>query len=106
MKKVESRKFPPARMGVLAPGPAHTRPSARPPVNTRGNFLAHILGGGDRLCFFSRVFSAWGGRFGLILFAMSQTSIASSLETQQRVSEIFIPPTAPLKKKFGQNIFV
>jgi hypothetical protein len=28
-------------MGVLAPGSAHSRPSARPPINTGGNFPAH-----------------------------------------------------------------
>ena len=29
-------------MGVLAPGSAHARPSARPPINTSGNFPAHV----------------------------------------------------------------
>jgi hypothetical protein len=29
-------------MGVLAPGSAHTRPSARPPIDVRGNFLARV----------------------------------------------------------------
>ena len=34
-----------APMGVLAPGSAHARPSARPPIDTSGNFLAHMSGG-------------------------------------------------------------
>jgi hypothetical protein len=29
--------------GVLAPGSAHARPSARPPIDTSGNFSAHII---------------------------------------------------------------
>ena len=29
-------------MGVLAPGSTHARPSARPPIDTSGNFLAHM----------------------------------------------------------------
>jgi hypothetical protein len=29
-------------MGVLAPGSAHARPSARPPIDMRGNFPAHM----------------------------------------------------------------
>ena len=33
-------------MGVLAPGSAHARPSARPPIDTGGNFSAHMSGGG------------------------------------------------------------
>ena len=32
-------------MGVLAPGSAHARPSARPPIHTSGNFSAHMWGG-------------------------------------------------------------
>jgi hypothetical protein len=35
-------KFPLTPMGVLAPGSAHARPSARPPIDTSGNFPAHI----------------------------------------------------------------
>ena len=35
-------KFPLAPMGVLATGSEHARPSARPPINTSGNFLAHM----------------------------------------------------------------
>ena len=31
-----------APMGVLAPGYAHTRPSARPPIDTSGNFPANV----------------------------------------------------------------
>ena len=33
-------------MGVLAPGSAHARPSTWPPINTSGNFSAHMSGGG------------------------------------------------------------
>jgi hypothetical protein len=29
-------------MGVLPPGSAHARPSAQPPINTSGNFPAHV----------------------------------------------------------------
>ena len=29
-------------MGVLAPGSVHARPSARPPIDTSGNFLAPV----------------------------------------------------------------
>ena len=29
-------------MGVFAPGSAHARPSAQPPINTSRNFLAHM----------------------------------------------------------------
>ena len=36
------RKFPLALMGVLAPGSAHAWASARPPINTSGNFSAHV----------------------------------------------------------------
>ena len=35
-------KIPLAPMGVLAPGSARARPSARPPINTSGNFPAHV----------------------------------------------------------------
>ena len=35
-------KFPKALMGVLAPGFAHARPSARPPIDTSRNFPAHM----------------------------------------------------------------
>ena len=34
-------KFPLAPMGVLAPGSAHARPSAQPPIDNSGNFPAH-----------------------------------------------------------------
>ena len=34
--------IPLAPMGVLAPGSAHARPSARPPIDTSGNFPAHV----------------------------------------------------------------
>ena len=39
-------KFPLAPMGVLAPGSAHVRLSARPPIDTSGNFSAHMSRGG------------------------------------------------------------
>ena len=37
------REFPLAPMGVLAPGSAHAWPSARPPIDTSGNFSVHVL---------------------------------------------------------------
>ena len=38
----ECLRIPLAPMGVLAPGSAHARPSARPPMDTCGNFPAHV----------------------------------------------------------------
>jgi hypothetical protein len=38
----EWTKFPLAPMGVLTPGSAHARTSARPPIDTSGNFPAHV----------------------------------------------------------------
>ena len=35
-------KIPLAPMGVLAPGSAHVRPSAQPPIVTSGNFPARV----------------------------------------------------------------
>ena len=35
-------KFPLTPMGVLAPGSAHARPSAQPPIDVSGNFPAHV----------------------------------------------------------------
>ena len=35
-------KFPLAPMGVLPPSSAHPRPSAQPPIDTSGNFSAHV----------------------------------------------------------------
>ena len=35
-------KFPLAPMGVLAPGSAHARPSAQPPIDMSGNFPEHV----------------------------------------------------------------
>ena len=35
-------KFPLEPSGVLAPGSAHARSSAQPPIDTRGNFPAHM----------------------------------------------------------------
>jgi hypothetical protein len=34
-------------MGVLAPGSAHARPSAQPPIDTSGNFSAQVFGRGS-----------------------------------------------------------
>ena len=42
-------KFALAPMGVLAPGSAHARPSARPPIDTSRNFSAHMSGGGVKI---------------------------------------------------------
>ena len=39
-EKIKEIKFPLAPMGVLAPGSAHTRPSAQPPIDTSGIFFA------------------------------------------------------------------
>ena len=41
----QSLKFSLAPMGVHAPGSAHVRPSARPPINTSRNFPSHMSGG-------------------------------------------------------------
>jgi hypothetical protein len=41
-QKEVRRKFPLALMGVLAPGSAHARPPARSPIDTSGNFPAHM----------------------------------------------------------------
>ena len=38
----KDKEFPLAPMGVLAPGSTHTRPSARPSIDTSGNFPAHM----------------------------------------------------------------
>ena len=46
------REIPLAPMGVLAPGSAHARPSAQPPINTSGNSSAHMSGGGNCLTVF------------------------------------------------------
>ena len=35
-------KFSLTPMGVLAPGSAHTRPSAQPPIDMSRNFPAHV----------------------------------------------------------------
>ena len=40
------QKFPLTPMGVLAPGSAHARPSAQPPIDVSGNFPAHVSGVG------------------------------------------------------------
>ena len=48
MKKcITMIKIPLAPMGVLAPESAHVRPSARPPIDTSGNFSEHMSGGGN-----------------------------------------------------------
>ena len=39
--------IPLAPMGVLAPGSAHAWRSTRPPIDTSGNFSAHVSGGGN-----------------------------------------------------------
>ena len=38
----EEVEFPLTPMGVLAPGSAHARPSAQPPIDMSGNFPAHV----------------------------------------------------------------
>jgi hypothetical protein len=39
----EDWQFPLTPMGVVAPGPAHARPSAQPPIDMSGNFPAHVF---------------------------------------------------------------
>ena len=46
MERRQKIQIPLAPMGVLAPGSAHARPSARLPIDTSGNFSAHMSGGG------------------------------------------------------------
>ena len=41
-KKKKIKEIPLAPMGVLAPGSAHARPSARLTIDTSGNFPAHM----------------------------------------------------------------
>ena len=41
-----TNKIPLAPMGVLAPGSAHSRPSAQPSIDNRGNFSKQVSGGG------------------------------------------------------------
>ena len=43
---LDIEKFPLAPMGVLAPGSAHSRPSAQPPIDPSGSFRSKCLGGG------------------------------------------------------------
>ena len=40
--------IPLAPMGVLAPGSAHARPSAQPPIDTSEKFQHTCLGGGSK----------------------------------------------------------
>ena len=42
----QKTKFPLAPLGVLAPGSAHARTSAQPPINTSRIFSAHKFGRG------------------------------------------------------------
>jgi hypothetical protein len=51
---LDIEKFPLAPMGVLAPGSAHSRPSAQPPIDPSGSFRSKCLGGGGQ---FSRHFT-------------------------------------------------
>ena len=54
IRSLRIRKFPLAPMWVLAPGSAHARTSAQPPIETSGNFSAHVSGrGGGK--FFEKV---------------------------------------------------
>jgi hypothetical protein len=43
-KNNKEKEFPLAPMGVLADGSAHSRPSAQPPIDTRGIFSAQVSG--------------------------------------------------------------
>ena len=42
MQPKKYEEFPLTAMGVLAPGSAHARPSARPPIDMSGNFPAGV----------------------------------------------------------------
>ena len=42
IRNKETMKIPLTPMGVLAPESAHARPSAQPPIDTSGNFPAHM----------------------------------------------------------------
>jgi hypothetical protein len=42
LQKKDLTTIPLAPMGVLAPGSSHAKPSARPPIDTSGNFSAHV----------------------------------------------------------------
>ena len=44
LKVRKQTQFPLAQMGVLAPGSAHARPSAQPPIDSRGNLSAQLSG--------------------------------------------------------------
>ena len=41
-KNHQLNKISPHADGVLAPGSAHARPSARPPIDMSGNFSPHV----------------------------------------------------------------
>ena len=41
-KSENEEKFSLTPMGVLAPGSAHVRPSAQPPIDMSGNFSPHV----------------------------------------------------------------
>jgi hypothetical protein len=43
---IKVKQIPLTPMGVLAPGSAHVRPSAQPPIDVSGNFPAHMSGVG------------------------------------------------------------
>ena len=76
--------------------PKFRHPTKGIPVEKMWGALSAPKKGGQTL--FLGVFSAWGGWFELILFAMSQISLAPSLDTPQRVSQMrkcgghFLPP--------------
>ena len=63
-------EFPLTPMGVLAPGSAHTRPSAQPPIDVSGNFPASVSA--DKFSMFSppiyHTAGVGGGGDGLRLF--------------------------------------
>jgi hypothetical protein len=50
-------KFSLALMGVLAPGPAHARPSTQPPIDTRGIFSAQVSRGSKNFSQFQAILS-------------------------------------------------
>ena len=86
-------KFPLAPMGVLAPGSAHARPSAQPPINTSGNISAHVFGffcgGGWNLKMFLINFPIFTWGEGVLLL----TSFYKSLIVLFWVSNMFLHVT-------------
>ena len=70
----DCKQIPLESMGVLAPGSAHARPSAQPPIDVSGNFPAHMSGaksGNSKHFFFCKpiFIFVWGGSKKLKFFS-------------------------------------